>query len=174
MTVTVVERRAGAIDKACGEGLMPAALHALHGIGVDPAGVTFRGIRYLDAHGRRQVHARLPDGPGRGVRRTILMKALQGSAADAGVELVNDRVAEVEQDETGVGVILAGGGSIDLTQCSPATDSGPASEAPSDSSVRRLANRGPAGRATDCDVTSACRPGATMSRSTGPGEVRPT
>ena len=112
MDVTVVERREGAVDKACGEGLMPAALHALHEIGIDPPGVTFRGIRYLDAAGRRQVHARLPDGPGRGVRRTALMEALQSRAADAGVEVVNDHVVEVEQDDTGTGVSLASGGAL--------------------------------------------------------------
>ncbi len=43
MDVTVIEQRGGSIDKACGEGLMPAALGALRQVGVDPEGVPFLG-----------------------------------------------------------------------------------------------------------------------------------
>jgi flavin-dependent dehydrogenase len=109
LCVTVVERRAGAVDKACGEGLMPAALDALKDIGVDPSGVSFHGIRYLDASGRRQVHGRLSGGPGRGVRRTVLMAALQNAAARSGVETVQGHVVGVEQDDTHVDIALESG-----------------------------------------------------------------
>lgn len=105
----VVERRDGVIDKACGEGLMPTALSALTDVGVEPAGVCFRGIRYLDALGSRQVHARLSGGPGRGVRRTVLMEALQAEAARTGVAVVHDHVVDVTQDSTRTQVTLASG-----------------------------------------------------------------
>jgi 2-polyprenyl-6-methoxyphenol hydroxylase-like FAD-dependent oxidoreductase len=36
LDVVVCERRAGTLDKACGEGLMPGAVVALHRLGVDP------------------------------------------------------------------------------------------------------------------------------------------
>ena len=36
LSVVVVEPRVGAIDKACGEGLMPGTLTALARVGVDP------------------------------------------------------------------------------------------------------------------------------------------
>lgn len=52
LQVTVAEPRAAPIDKACGEGLMPAAVARLQAIGVHPAGRPFRGIRYLDASHR--------------------------------------------------------------------------------------------------------------------------
>lgn len=97
MTVTIVEARPGVLDKACGEGLMPAALRALHEIGLDPPGADFTGIRYLDARGRRQVRASLPDGPGRGVRRTALVAALQRRVASLGVRQVIDRVTSLVQ-----------------------------------------------------------------------------
>ncbi len=109
LDVTVVERRDGPIDKACGEGLMPEALGALGDIGVDPSGVSFHGIRYLDASGRRQVHGRLSGGPGRGVRRTVLMAALQNAAARSGVETVQGHVVGVEQDDTHVDIALESG-----------------------------------------------------------------
>src|SRR5699024_5688102 len=55
LTVRVLEPRTGAIDKACGEGLMPGAVEMLHDLGVDPPGHPVRGIRYLA--GERQVAA---------------------------------------------------------------------------------------------------------------------
>jgi flavin-dependent dehydrogenase len=45
--VEVWEPRAGDVDKACGEGLMPGALASLQSLGVDPPGHAFRGIRYV-------------------------------------------------------------------------------------------------------------------------------
>ncbi|ERK69234.1 hypothetical protein N136_04444, partial [Leifsonia aquatica ATCC 14665] len=74
MDVLVVEPRSGPIDKACGEGLMPGALAALHRIGVDPAGRPLAGIAYIDRDAR--VEHRFAERPGRGVRRTVLHAAL--------------------------------------------------------------------------------------------------
>ncbi|MGO2702801.1 MAG: FAD-dependent oxidoreductase, partial [Cellulosimicrobium funkei] len=47
--VLVVDRRAGVIDKACGEGLLPGALAAVLALGVDPPGHPLAGISYRDA-----------------------------------------------------------------------------------------------------------------------------
>lgn len=113
MDVTVIEQRAGVIDKACGEGLMPTALAALRDVGVDPDGVPFRGIRYLDASARRQVRASFHEGPGRGVRRTTLLTALQAAAKTAVITEVDDRVLDVEQDASGVRLMLASGGVLE-------------------------------------------------------------
>jgi flavin-dependent dehydrogenase len=113
MDVTVIEQRSGAVDKACGEGLMPPALEALREIGVDPAGVAFGGIRYLDAMGRRQVRAPLSQPPGRGVRRTTLMAALQAKATAVGVATTQDRFVGVEHAASSVYVSLAEGGDIE-------------------------------------------------------------
>jgi flavin-dependent dehydrogenase len=95
LDVTVVEPRDGAIDKACGEGLMPGALPELARLGVDPDGMPFHGIAYLD--GRRRVEHRFDGGPGRGVRRTVLHAALRERAVAAGVRFHEGRVDAVHQ-----------------------------------------------------------------------------
>ncbi|MCZ3389318.1 MAG: FAD-dependent monooxygenase [Actinomycetia bacterium] len=113
MDATVIEQREGVIDKACGEGLMPAALGALREIGVDPVGVEFGGIRYLDAEGRRQVRATLATAPGRGVQRTTLMAALLARTESVGVTSIHDRVIGIDQDATRVCLTLARGGGVE-------------------------------------------------------------
>ena len=92
LAVVVAEPRPGPVDKACGEGLMPPAVAALRELGVDPAGRALSGIRYRDA--RHAVDAEFRDGPGRGVRRTVLHEALAERAEAAGVEVVAERVTE--------------------------------------------------------------------------------
>ena len=86
MTVTVFERRAATVDKACGAGLMPPARAALARLGVEPAGRPFHGIRYLTPSARAE--ARFRAGPGVGVRRTVLSAALSARAAEVGVARV--------------------------------------------------------------------------------------
>src|SRR3984893_17103772 len=100
----VVERRGGAIDKACGEGLMPHTLRQLERLGVDPEGREFFGITYVD--GERQVSAEFRSGAGRGVRRIALHAALLDAVTAAGVKVVQGDVGEVAQD--GVSVRVAG------------------------------------------------------------------
>lgn len=100
LTVVVVERRRGPIDKACGEGLMPHAVERLHRLGVDAPGKPFRGISYLD--GQRRVDAPFRSGPGRGVRRTALHAALLDAATTAGVRIVHHEIGEVSQDASSV------------------------------------------------------------------------
>lgn len=97
LTAIVIEPRAGTIDKACGEGLMPGALAALGRLGVDPAGHPLRGIRYQDA--RREVTHRYRSAAGRGVRRTVLHDALRARAAEVGIETRHERVDEVAQHD---------------------------------------------------------------------------
>ena len=101
LSVTVVEPRSTPVDKACGEGLMPGAVAALAAVDVQPAGMPFGGIRYLQ--GDRQVEARFATGPGRGVRRTELHRALAARAEQLGVRFVEQRVTEVEQTAEWVG-----------------------------------------------------------------------
>jgi flavin-dependent dehydrogenase len=96
LSVAVVEARAGPVDKACGEGLMPSTLAALTSLGVEVPGRPFVGIRYLGAG--RQVDARFRAGPGRGVRRTSLHAALADRAEAVGVEQVVGTVREIDLD----------------------------------------------------------------------------
>jgi menaquinone-9 beta-reductase len=98
--VTVVEPRRGPIDKACGEGLMPAAVQALARLGVEVGGVPFHGIRYL-GWGAQAEH-RFGSGSGRGVRRVALHEAFRERAASLGVRWVDGRVRDVRQDASGV------------------------------------------------------------------------
>lgn len=93
LDVEVREKRAGVIDKACGEGLMPGAVAALTGLGVPLDGHPIRGIRYV-APGH-VAEAPFRHGPGRGVRRTTLHAALRAAAARAGVPVVEQAVREV-------------------------------------------------------------------------------
>jgi menaquinone-9 beta-reductase len=99
---TVIEPRAGVIDKACGEGLMPGAPPALARLGVHPRGFPLHGIEYRD--GRRVVTHRFR-GPGAlGVRRTELHGRLRERAAELGVRTVEGRVEALVQDGSGVRV----------------------------------------------------------------------
>jgi flavin-dependent dehydrogenase len=100
LDVEVWEPRAEVIDKACGEGLMPGAVAALHDLRVDPEGLPLDGIRYLSPG--HQAHARFRLGSGRGVRRTTLHASLREAALAAGVPLETRAVSEVTQRETHV------------------------------------------------------------------------
>jgi flavin-dependent dehydrogenase len=100
LDVVVVERRRGALDKACGEGMMPHTLAHLTHLGVTPKGFPLHGIRYLDRD--RQVDAPFRAGTGLGVRRTALHGALLEAATVAGVRFVHGDVGEVSQDATSV------------------------------------------------------------------------
>lgn len=109
MHVTVVEPRTGVLDKACGEGLMPAGVQALARLGVDPItlGRPFRGIRYVDRHHRAE--ADFAHGPGLGIRRTALHAALLTQAEQAGVRWQAGRVRSITQDHQAVRAHLLDG-----------------------------------------------------------------
>jgi 2-polyprenyl-6-methoxyphenol hydroxylase-like FAD-dependent oxidoreductase len=95
LTVEVAEPRAAPVDKACGEGVMPAAVRRLAALGVTPDGYPLRGIRYLD--GRHQADAPFRSAAGLGVRRTVLHAALAERAAALGIPVRPVRVGAVEQ-----------------------------------------------------------------------------
>lgn len=103
LTVAVIEPRTPAIDKACGEGLMPGALPALARLGVDPAGHPLSGVSYRSGT-TRVDHLFAGGAEGRGVRRTTLHSALTARAVELGVDLVPGRVDSLEQDGSGVTV----------------------------------------------------------------------
>lgn len=105
LSVVVCEPRTAPLDKACGEGLMPGAAAALNRLGVAAAGRPFVGIRYVD--GQAVADHRFRSGPGLGVRRTELHRALAARAAELGAETVRLAVAGFEQD--GAGVVVRGG-----------------------------------------------------------------
>ncbi len=79
--VLLVERRESPVDKACGEGIMPAGIESLRDLGVAPTAIAaaggrmFRGIRYTSPRGRVAT-ADFREGPGLGLRRTALARLL--------------------------------------------------------------------------------------------------
>ena len=77
------------IDKACGEGLLPDAVHILARLGIEiPASqrFTLQGIRFLDAE--LKVDAEFPAGRGMGVRRAALHEKMVERARNVGVTLL--------------------------------------------------------------------------------------
>lgn len=100
LEAVVIERRQGAVDKACGEGLMPHTIALLNDLGVDPPGMSFHGITYLDKGHR--VTGRFRGAAGRGVRRTALHAGLLEAAKAADVRIVHGDVGPVSQDATSV------------------------------------------------------------------------
>lgn len=110
LDVLVVDRAAGAPDKACGEGLMPNAVAALGQLGVAlPAeryGV-FRGIEFVD--GERSAGARFVQGSGAGLRRTSLSRLLVEHAGKLGIEIVWNAQASLASD----GSLQIGGSTLD-------------------------------------------------------------
>jgi flavin-dependent dehydrogenase len=95
LSVTVAEPRSAPVDKACGEGVMPAAVRRLSALGVTPDGHPLRGIRYVDA--AHQADARFSRGNGLGVRRTVLHAALSTRAAALGIPVLPVRVTAFAQ-----------------------------------------------------------------------------
>lgn len=82
----VVERRSLPADKSCGEGLMPGGVALLERMGVRlRVGHPLLGIRYLD--GEHEVEGSFRAGPGLGVRRTELSRALAERARELGVTI---------------------------------------------------------------------------------------
>jgi flavin-dependent dehydrogenase len=95
LSVTVAEPRTAPVDKACGEGVMPAAVRRLAALGVTPDGYPLRGIRYVDA--AHHADAPFRHGNGLGVRRTVLHDALAARAASLGIRVLPLRVTAFER-----------------------------------------------------------------------------
>jgi flavin-dependent dehydrogenase len=100
LSVVVIEPRRGPIDKACGEGVAHSAVEYLERLGVRLDGRPFAGIRYLDS--RHSVDARFREGPGLGVRRTVLQAALLDRLAALEVPVVAGRVDAISQNGSSV------------------------------------------------------------------------
>ncbi len=91
LDVLVLERREGPLDKACGEGLLPAGVRALEPLGilarVDAADrALLRAIRWIDAVAG-EARLALPPPGGVAIRRTALSAALLERAREAGAEV---------------------------------------------------------------------------------------
>lgn len=94
-TVRVIERRRPPLDKACGEGIMPAGVRALAALGVPIPSLRaapFRGVRFVE--GARSFAGTFATGAGLGVRRLALSQALLAAAAQAGAEVRFDCALE--------------------------------------------------------------------------------
>lgn len=107
LTAAVVEPKVGAVDKACGEGLMPGALPLLARLGVSPAGHEITGVCYRDA--KRSVVHKFQERMGRGVRRTDLHAALTNRAIELGVTMIHDSLSEIESKSDQVILSLKSG-----------------------------------------------------------------
>lgn len=114
LSVAVFERRTGSLDKACGEGLLPAGVEALARLGalgrLDPARHTrLGGIRFVQEDGS-SVTGRFRAGFGLGVRRTALWEALHAAACAAGVQVEQGRaVFHVEPSADRVRLVTSAG-----------------------------------------------------------------
>jgi len=90
LRVVVADGAQPPIDKACGEGLLPDGLDALHGLGIQvPAADAseFRGIRFVSAE--LSADAVFPGGScGLAVRRTLLHRLITERAEQSGAELL--------------------------------------------------------------------------------------
>jgi flavin-dependent dehydrogenase len=87
--VIVTDSARPPIDKACGEGILPAGVNALHRLGVPLGGgegFPFRGIRFISPGAR--VEAPFRDACGIAVRRVRLHDLLIRRAAGLGVQLL--------------------------------------------------------------------------------------
>lgn len=88
LNVTVADASTMPVDKACGEGLMPEGVDALHNLGITAGtqeSFAFRGISFID--GNLSAPALFAHGTGVGVRRTVLHRLLAEHARDLGVEI---------------------------------------------------------------------------------------
>ncbi len=89
LSATIADGTEPPIDKACGEGLMPETIAALSELGVGihlGQGFRFRGIRFFG--GRHSAGAEFPQGPGLGIRRTLLHEYLIRRAEACGAQLL--------------------------------------------------------------------------------------
>jgi flavin-dependent dehydrogenase len=113
LSVTVIEQRAGTVDKACGEGLMPGALPLLRRLGVTPVGRDLVGVTYRS--GKHSVSHRFAGGSGMGMRRTALHDAMRGRALELGAVFETDSVHAVSQDLASVVVECASGARLEAS-----------------------------------------------------------
>jgi len=125
--VAVIEPRHAPIDKACGEGLMPAALAALRRLDIDPPGAELAGIAYCQ--GDTRAEHRFAGAAGRGVRRTALHATLSEHVAAAGIPVLTGRLESLAQDAAGVTVqaVGPGGATVEARPSDATAGAGPRS-----------------------------------------------
>lgn len=117
LDVTVLERRAGPIDKACGEGILPAGVRALGALGVlphlPPRDVSaIREMRWIEPDGE-VARLGLPAPGALGVRRLALSAALRARARELRVEIVEDAEVTGHVREPGrIWAATRGGGAV--------------------------------------------------------------
>jgi flavin-dependent dehydrogenase len=116
LSVTVLERAGFPVDKACGEGVLPAGVRALDALGVRPLlgpddAAPLREIRWLEGDGACAA-LRLPAPGGLGVRRTALSGALAARARAAGAELRDGEEADLHRREPGAIVVHTRAGEL--------------------------------------------------------------
>jgi len=96
--VTVADAAQPAIDKACGEGLMPESFAAMARLGIAPDpkhSFALLGVRFIGAG--VTVESRFPERSGVGIRRTELHRLLMERAAEVGVRFRwGSRVASLD------------------------------------------------------------------------------
>lgn len=103
LSVKLFEPKLGIIDKACGEGLMPAAVQKLQAYGIEfPQSHIFKGIRYIN--GPKTAEGNFLCGHGIGVRRLVLHETLRKHAESAGVEFIAQKADQVQQYDDHVDV----------------------------------------------------------------------
>jgi flavin-dependent dehydrogenase len=89
LRVTLAEAARPPVDKACGEGILPAGVEALRRLGVrvdTDEGFPLRGIRFL--RGEITIEAQFRGAHGTGLRRTRLHELLARRAEEVGVQLL--------------------------------------------------------------------------------------
>jgi flavin-dependent dehydrogenase len=114
LDVAVLERRSGPLDKACGEGLLPAGVRALGRLGALPLveeedSAPISEIRWIEPGGT-VARLRLPPPGGIGIRRTALSAALLARARELGVEVLQGaEVREHRREPGGIRAVCTGG-----------------------------------------------------------------
>lgn len=112
LNVLVADCSSPPIEKACGEGLLPEAVIALGRLGFRIDSIPhapLRGISFLDG-GPGPVEGRFHNGPGYGVKRTELHRALCRRAEQIGVQLLwRTYVTEFKQTPHAVQVTTRSG-----------------------------------------------------------------
>jgi menaquinone-9 beta-reductase len=89
LSVMVADGAIPPIDKACGEGLMPDGVEALHRLGIaipESEGYPFRGIRFVNEGATAE--AEFPRGTAFGMRRTHLHRVMLDHAAACGIQMM--------------------------------------------------------------------------------------
>ncbi|HVP63273.1 MAG TPA: NAD(P)/FAD-dependent oxidoreductase [candidate division Zixibacteria bacterium] len=109
--VTLADTAQPPIDKACGEGILPAGVQHLLGIGVDlkrAPHAELAGIRFIDSEG--ECEARFTGAKGVGISRIALHRTLVERAEQCGVDLHWGTQPNVGEQFKARYVIVADGG----------------------------------------------------------------